>query len=173
MAKANEQFCRHITNKIQDQLEGLSLKTEDEVLNKHLSSCESCFSLSSSFQSIHQSLAMPPADPPEALHLQIMAGIDKLRRSELLYRRGSLALLGATCLLLGLLFHDSLWLVGATLEAIPAELSDLVRPGELFEGFFDWQLSSDSSLPLALLMLLPLCFLVNVMALRGPKVSHV
>lgn len=173
MPEAENNFCSRCAAFIQDQLEGLLSQLDQEQLNLHLASCESCQALSRSFTVLEESLALSPALPPESLHQSIMLRVDRFRQRERLYRWGSVALLAASLLGLGFFYQEPLAILSGTLSAVPGEVTEVLRPGAFFESFTgNWSLSGDASLPLAVLILLPFFVLVNVMTLRSPEVNH-
>ncbi|MDF1662335.1 MAG: hypothetical protein P1V97_11215 [Planctomycetota bacterium] len=173
MPEAEKNFCDRCAGFIQDQLEGLLSQAKQEQLNTHLESCESCQTLSRSFMVLEESLAIRPALPPENLHQSIMLRVDRFRQRERLYRWGSVSLLAASVLGLAFFYQEPLAILSGTLSAVPGEVTEVLRPGAFFESFTgNWSLAGDTSLPLAVLVLLPFFVLVNFMTLRSPEVNH-
>lgn len=173
MPEAHDKYCDRCVAAIQDQLEGLLPEAEQETLRAHLDACESCLALSRSFTALSRSLAFPLETPPETLHQGIMLRIDRFRQRELLYRWGSVTLLAASVLGLMFFYQQPLMTLHGTLSAVPGELAEQLRPGSFFEGLTGtWSAPGDASLPLAVLVLLPVFVLVNYVTLRSPEVSH-
>lgn len=168
---------------VQQRLEGLNEPRVERALDRHLAEDEALRHYAESLDAVHRLLSSEPApDCPSELRAQVLANIAALRRRERIYRGLALASLSLTAAALVLAFPDTSAAIGRGLLALPGELATLLGLselggllGELIHGGVRDALELPSmTMPLSLLVLVPLVIVANVLTLREPSEgSHV